>query len=94
MTPDHWKEIERLYLASQRLPPDKRANFLATSCRNEEMRRKVEALLAERENAPSFLEGRGLDMAAEIISSDQGRTLVGRTLGHYEILALVGAGGM
>jgi hypothetical protein len=81
MTPERWKEIERLYRASASLPSDERARFLAESCNDEEMRREVESLLAQGENVPGFLEQQGLDVAAEIVSKEPG-TFVRRTIDH------------
>jgi serine/threonine protein kinase len=94
MTVDRWKEIERLYQASLNLGSEQRARFLAESCNDEEMRREVESLLAQRGKVPSFLEQRGLDVAANMIPQNQPKTLVGRTIDHYEVLAFIGAGGM
>jgi Tol biopolymer transport system component len=94
MTPERWKDIEKLYEDSINLPPDGRARFLADSCSDPEIRREVESLLAQQPNLPSFLERRGLDIAAEIMPRTQRGTLVGRTIDHYEVRAFIGAGGM
>src|SRR5262245_60518193 len=89
-----WKEVEHLYEAAISLPPDERGHFLADSGADEEIRRKVESLLEQRENLPSFLERRGLDVAAEIITRSQPGTLIGRKIDRYEVQAFLGAGGM
>jgi hypothetical protein len=54
MTNDRWKEIERLYEASISLRPDERIRFLGESSVDEEIRREVESLLAQRENVPTL----------------------------------------
>jgi serine/threonine protein kinase len=92
MTPERWKEIEKLYAASISLPPERRAEFLANSCHDPEVRQEVESLLCE--NLPSFLEQRGLDVAADAMPRKESGTLVGRTIDHYEVRAFIGAGGM
>ena len=94
MKADRWKEIERLYEASFSLPTEQRARFLAEHCYDSNVRREVESLLAQRENVPSLLEQRGLDVAAGIMSRNEPGTLVGRTIDHYEVRAFIGAGGM
>ena len=94
MKPDRWKEIEKLYQVCISLPQNERARFLAGASADEEIRREVESLLAQHENPPSFLERRGLDVAADMITQSQLRTLPGRTLGPYEVRTLIGAGGM
>ena len=80
MKPDRWKEIEKLYQVCISLPQNERARFLAGASADEEIRREVETLLAQHENPPSFLERRGLDVAADMITQSQLRTLLGRTL--------------
>jgi serine/threonine protein kinase len=94
MKPDRWKEIENLYQVCISLPQNERARVLAGASADEEIRREVESLLAQHENPPSFLERRGLDVAGDMITQSQLRTLPGRTLGPYEVRTLIGAGGM
>ena len=46
MTPDRWREIERVYLAALERGADERAAFLAEACGNDGgLRREVESLL-------------------------------------------------
>jgi eukaryotic-like serine/threonine-protein kinase len=94
MKPEQWKEIERLYQASIELQPDRRTRFLAEACADIEIRREVESLLASRDQGPSFLERAGVDVAADIINRNHTEPLIGRTIGHYQVLSLIGAGGM
>jgi hypothetical protein len=94
MKPEQWKEIERLYQASVELQPDRRTRFLAEACADIEIRREVESLLAHRDQGPSFVERAGVNVAAEIIDRDHTEPLIGRTIGHYQVLSLIGAGGM
>jgi serine/threonine protein kinase len=94
MTPEAWKEVERLYLGSLELEPGERPRFLAEGCVDDEIRREVESPLAHRTTGMSFLERRGLDVAAEIVTRNQTRLLVGRTIGRYHVTSLIGAGGM
>jgi len=94
MTPEQWKEVERLYETAVAMQPDERVRFLVVSSADEEIRREVESLLAHHENPPSFLERRGLDVAADMITQSPLRTLSRRTLGPYEVRTLIGAGGM
>ena len=58
------------------MQPEERARFLAESCADREMRHEVAWLLAQRENLPSFLEQRGLDVAAGIMPRNESETLV------------------
>jgi serine/threonine protein kinase len=93
MSSERWKEIERLYQSAVELPPDQRTQFLTESCSDDELRREVESLLAQR-NAPSFMERRGLDVARDLLNRNPKGDLVGRTVGPYEIRAFIATGGM
>jgi eukaryotic-like serine/threonine-protein kinase len=94
MNPERWKEIERLYHASIELPADRRSRFLAESCADGEIRLQVASLLAHRDRGLSFIERPALDVAADIVTRDDLGLLVGRTIGHYQVTSLIGAGGM
>src|SRR5262245_34652650 len=83
MTPEKWKEIQRLYFSSIEKEPDKRLQFLAESGADEEIRREVASLLAHRENGSSLLERYGLDVAAEMIIKSHTTSLVGRMIDHH-----------
>jgi serine/threonine protein kinase/Tol biopolymer transport system component len=91
---EQWKEIERLYHASIELEPARRAQFLANACPHDEIRRKVELLLAHRDDPASFINRPGLEVAAEMITHNESDSLVGRTIDQYQVLDLIGAGGM
>ena len=57
------------------------------------MRAKVEALLVHQERAGRFIEKPALRLAAETLSRDSPRE-ASEAIGNYEILSLVGSGGM
>src|SRR5207244_6379857 len=58
------------------------------------LRRKVEALLASRQRAASFIETSAVGLATRIIQNGQADSLVGQTIGHYKISKRIGTGGM
>jgi len=95
MKPDRWQQIDKLFDASLERDPGQRAAFLDQACAgDEELRRELEALIAAHEQANSFLASPALEVAAQGIEQHQAQSLVGRSLGPYRILALLGAGGM
>ncbi len=52
MTPEHWKQIEKLHHAALQLEPGQRGAFLQEACgSDEDLRRELESLLAPREEA-------------------------------------------
>src|SRR5215813_12517706 len=80
-TQERWGRIERLWNAALELAQPDRAAFLAEACEgDEELRREVES--------PA------LEVAAKAQAETQEETLIGRMIGHYRILSLLGEGGM
>jgi eukaryotic-like serine/threonine-protein kinase len=98
MNPERWRQIDRLYHAALERGATERGAFLDESCAgDEELRREVESLLAADEEAKKsedFLNQNALQVAARAIADVQTQSLVGRKIGRYQILSLLGAGGM
>jgi Tol biopolymer transport system component len=85
MRADRWKEIQELYEGAVALPPEKRADFLAQACPADAgLRGEVQSLLAQP--ADSFLESAPVS-AIKTLSP-------GAKLGNFEIVELIGRGGM
>src|SRR5262249_18707049 len=61
---------------------------------DEALRREVEALLAANEQAGSFLLRGGWETEALELTARERPSLVGEQLSHYQVLALIGVGGM
>src|SRR4029077_7359487 len=86
MTPERWKEVKKVLAAALELEPGQRASYLDQVCAEPLVRREVESLIVAHEQGDSsFMEGPILERVP--LES-------GTKLGPYEILALVGAGGM
>jgi eukaryotic-like serine/threonine-protein kinase len=95
MTPERWRQVDRILEEVLELPPDERVRFLDRMCAGDHaLRRDVEAVLQAHGNAGTFLNDPAFALAAKQLAVDEGNNLVGRTLGHYRILSLIGAGGM
>jgi serine/threonine protein kinase len=97
MTMDHqrWKEIEAIYQAAVDKAEDQRRACLDQVCADDaDLRSQVEALLTLHESQGAGLEVSVLeDMAQACRKAASGR-LVGQLLGPYEVLSLLGKGGM
>jgi eukaryotic-like serine/threonine-protein kinase len=95
MTPARFQTIEEIFRAALAQEPDQVGAFLDAACKGDEvLRRKVEALLASRQRAASFIETSAVGLATRIIQNDQTDLLVGHTIGHYKISKQIGTGGM
>src|SRR6266436_5481722 len=95
MKPDRWQRIEELYHAALARQAESRPDFLRTACGDdEELYREIESLLGFKSQAENFIEQPALQVAAKAVAADSSRSLTGQTLGNYEVLALLGQGGM
>ncbi len=86
MTNDRWPQLEELYHAA-------REDRTVLDKADPELRREVESLLAQ-EKAAGFLESPALEVAAQQFVVEPGKDFIGRRIGVYQILSLLGSGGM
>ena len=94
MTSDRWQEVERLYHAALAREGDQSAAFLKEACAGDDaLRHEVESLLAQ-ENGAGFLDAPALEVAGQQLATDRDQDLIGRRIGSYQILSLLGEGGM
>jgi eukaryotic-like serine/threonine-protein kinase len=92
---DRWEQIEKICHAALDLEEAQRADFLKAACAgNEELRREVESLLQFDSRGDRFIEQPALEVAAQMIAQEKPKSLLGQQLGSYQILSLLGTGGM
>lgn len=95
MATDRWREIERVYHEALERDAGERAAFLDAACAGDEaLRAEVESLLGYQPSADVFLEQPALEVAARDLVSDARPSLAERRIGGYEVLSLLGEGGM
>lgn len=86
MRPELWPEVESAVAAALEMPEAERRAWLERSCTNPEVRAEVEAMLAVHGRAEGFL-----SRPAAFFETGW---LVGARLGAYEVLSVIGSGGM
>ncbi|MDQ3175259.1 MAG: hypothetical protein M3Q91_16375, partial [Acidobacteriota bacterium] len=94
LTPETWHHIKELFEAALKRAPDERSAFLDHACDGDEsLRSEVKSLLASYEEGESFMERSAVALAAETLAGSQGESLVGHTIGHYQVTREIGSGG-
>ena len=95
MTPERYRRAGELYEAARNMQSAERDGFLRRACTDDEpLRREVEAWLAAGAHARSFMEQPAVEMVAAGISGLSMETPLVGSLGPYQVLSLLGRGGM
>lgn len=95
MKSERWRQVDQLFQAALERAPEDRSAFIREACGDDDsLRREVEALLAADGEAGSLIETPAYAIAAPLIVEDNMPSLMGKTIGHYQIISLVGKGGM
>jgi serine/threonine protein kinase len=93
MEPQRWKEIDRVFAAALDHEPAERSAFLVEACGDDdELRKEVESLIVHV--VPDYLaEGPATAEALRLLAND-GREPELTSIGPYQVVKLLGAGGM
>lgn len=95
MTPERYQRIGELFHEALELSPEQRESWLDQTCGSDsELRVEVANLLANEVESNAFLSRPALNVAAEILAGDLRPSLVGKTIGRYQIISQLGSGGM
>src|SRR5262245_37100036 len=89
-----WEQVESLCQAALELEESQREAFLKEACAgDEELRQEVVSLLRFEARGDRFIAEPALEVAAKMVVQEP-QSLIGQQLGSYQILSLLGAGGM
>jgi serine/threonine protein kinase/Tfp pilus assembly protein PilF len=92
---NNWQRLEELFHATSQLGDAERADYLARECAGDDgLRREVESLVEALESEHSFIEEPALSLGIKVLSGDLGGSLAGSSIGHYNVVRLLGRGGM
>lgn len=95
MTPERWRQVDRLFHEALACEPARRADFLAGACTGDEpLRLEVESLISSHEEADSFIETPAADVAAEMLGAHECTFEPGQQIDNYRIVRQLGSGGM
>lgn len=98
MKPEKWHRVEELCHKALELREPQRGAFLESACGNDEdLRREVQSLLDHEKKAEGFIESPAIAVAGKILAheaGESGKNLIGSTISHYQVLDLLGCGGM
>jgi Tol biopolymer transport system component len=93
MTSARWERIAEIYASVASYSQTSRRAMLDQACAGDaELRSEVESLLAARDDAGEFL--LTSQLRSHILDLAETKIAVGRTFGRYEIVSVLGAGGM
>lgn len=94
MDSERWQRIKEVLHSALERTPQERAAFINDACAGDiSLRSEVEALIASHEQAGSFIESPAFELMADSLSVKTD-SLAGQSLGHYQVISLLGAGGM
>lgn len=105
MTPESWKQVKALFESALDLDPAQRENFLKEQCSDDALRREVEKLLTNYEEAGNFLSTPAMNPKVAIprevpegsaggVAGASAAVRLGQALGNYRIISRLGEGGM
>lgn len=99
MNPEQWRKIQELFEAALERPADERAAFLARACvGDEEMRRRVQAMLAADAQDDLLMDRPAYQAASTLATSmpgaDDSQSFSGEMIGVYRLMRELGHGGM
>ena len=101
MNPDRWVKVEKIFNQALEVDRSRRATVIEKSCAGDEaLRLEVESLLAQHENAGSFIENPAFQASVGSApqpphpdASNSDSKWAGTVIGHYRILGKIGSGG-
>jgi serine/threonine protein kinase/TolB-like protein/Flp pilus assembly protein TadD len=94
MTPERWQQLKQIFQSALERNPAERSAFLRQACAGDPaLRSEVESLISSHDQAGDSIEAMAVEAATEMLS-DRADPIAGKHIGHYQVLSLIGRGGM
>ncbi|MGE0129753.1 MAG: protein kinase [Blastocatellales bacterium] len=91
ITSERWRLVKQIFQAAVELPGAERDAYLADACADDpSLRAEIESLIAAHEQPGSFMDTPLFDLVEE----PSANSLLGKSLGRYRIMAMLGRGGV
>jgi serine/threonine protein kinase len=95
MTPERYQQIDQIFQAALGLAPHERTAYIDEVCGGDEsLRQEVGSLISSDEGGLSFIDEPAFEMAARVLASDEPGLANGDRIDRYEVVSLLGSGGM
>ena len=95
MTPNRLQKINDIFQSAVELSSDEQSAYLDKACGDDEsLRKQVESFLNANDQAGTFIAGNAAKDVGHLLTLKNSPTLTGESLGHYEIISVLGTGGM
>jgi eukaryotic-like serine/threonine-protein kinase len=95
MNAEKLKQIEEIYHAALKFPPDERDSFFKDACgADDDLRREIESLFSFENTFDSFIDTPPEVLATQIIFEKENSAVIGSQINQYKIQKLLGKGGM
>lgn len=88
-------QVDEIFQAALDLPREKRPAYLKEACAGDaDLQREVESLLSSHDRSADFMERPAIESDAAVIADELTAANVGESIGHYQVIELIGSGGM
>ena len=92
---DRYRRIDEIFQAALELEPRERASHIIQACSGDAaLLKEVEDLLASDGQQWELIGTPAFEMVAPLLARDQPELKAGDSIGHYEVVSLLGVGGM
>src|SRR5262245_40728770 len=94
-TKERWDRVNQLFHSALEREPQQRSTFLRENCVDDELvLEEVKSLLSAHDRVPSFLDTAVVGVATRRVADGVSGGLAGRQVGPYQLLSVLGSGGM